>query len=100
MFGWLTNTIKPEPATLDHLPVNVANEPAAEAKAVAPGEGLSHEQKLKLAAQRAGKPFRCATDGLPREVIKNGAPVTVGVKPAPAPEPPPKVTTIGRKAAR
>lgn len=99
--GWLAkhfSTMSPDPATLDHCPLNVANEPTAEDKTIAPGEGLSHEEKLKLAAQRAAKPFRCAPDGLPREVIKNGAPVTVGVKPSPVPEPPPKIATITRKA--
>lgn len=97
MFGWLTNTIAPEPATLDHLSLNVETEPAAAQKASPPGEGLSHKEKLELASKRFGKPFKVSADGLPREVIKNGAPVTVGVKPIPAPEPPPKVSTIGRK---
>jgi hypothetical protein len=98
MFGWLTNTMAPEPITLDHVPVNGTPSDQPEPKATAPGEGLSHEQKLKLAAQRAGKPFRCAPDGLPREVIKNGSAVTVGVKPFPVPEPPPNVTSLSRKA--
>lgn len=97
MFGWLTNTLSPDPATLDHLPVNVTNEPTAEQKATAPGEGLTHSEKLRLAAERAGKPFRCATDGLPREVktgLCGSETRVVGTKPALVPEPPPKVTSI------
>lgn len=102
--GWLAkhfSTMSLDPATLDHCPLNVANEPTAESKSVAPGEGLSHAEKLALAAQRAGKAFRCAADGLPREIKRGpcGAEiVTVGVAPAPVPEPPvPNVITIQRK---
>lgn len=102
MFGWLTNTMAPEPAMLDHVPVNGAPSDQPESKTTAPGEGLSHKEKLALAAERHEKPFACAADGLPREV-KTGLHLTdtriVGVKPAPAPEPPPpKVAALIKKA--
>lgn len=32
------------------------------------------EQKLKHAAKVYGRPFKCAADGLPREIIRNGTP--------------------------
>lgn len=53
-----------DPCLLDHVPVSGAPD--------------WRETKLKAAAERHGKPFRCAADGLPRERIESGTPVVVG----------------------
>lgn len=65
MFRRLFSTIAPDATPLDHLPLNVANEPTAESKAPALGEGLSHSEKLALALRRHGKAFQCSADDLP-----------------------------------
>lgn len=95
------SSVSADPAMLDHCPVNRAEgEPPAETKQKPPGEGLSHAEKLKLAATRKGKPFECAADGLPRKVRKEGIDITVGVQPVAIPEPPPNVAAINRKRAK
>lgn len=70
-----------EPALLDHVPVSGAPDWRAE--------------KLKAAAERHGKPFRCAADGLPRELQKDGA--TVVVRPKSELAVAPNVSTIKRR---
>lgn len=44
-----------EPELLDHAPVSGT---------------ASYEQKLRAAAMKFGRPFKCSADGLPREVFK------------------------------
>lgn len=48
----------PDPEMLDHVPV----EPEKKKRHI-------HARKLKAAAERHAKPFKVATDGLPREVM-------------------------------
>lgn len=55
-----------EPVTLDHVPLHEA-------------PNHRHQEKLAEAARRHGKPFKCASDGLPRELLKDGRDlVTIG----------------------
>jgi hypothetical protein len=50
-----------EPVELDHV------------RAPASANGAArHAAKLAEAARRYGKPFKCAGDGIPREVFKDG----------------------------
>lgn len=80
---------------LDHVPVG-GQTVEREERPKSLGEGLSHDEKLKLAATRATEPFKCAADGMPRTVIRDGQDVVVG-QPLKPVEPPPKVATITRK---
>lgn len=52
-----------EPTTLDHVPVS--------------GTSDWREAKLAEAARRYGKPFKCAGDGVLRQVRKQGVDVIV-----------------------
>lgn len=65
--SWLTRifTTAAEPETLDFVPVASAPD--------------WREEKLKEAAKRHGRPFKCAADGLPRETTKDGIRTIVGV---------------------
>jgi hypothetical protein len=69
-----------DPPDLDFLPLNarprVIDAPSVD-KPKAPPPPPDWEAKLKAAAARFKKPFKCAADGLPREVIVEGKAVTV-----------------------
>jgi hypothetical protein len=103
MIRWLIRqfgTMSPDPALLDHVPVNTREASGDERvqPRAAIGEGLSHAEKLRLAAERSGKPFACAADGLPRKVIKDGIDIVIGAGQPPLPEPPPANVASIRKA--
>jgi hypothetical protein len=74
--GWWARNfggIKSEPALLDHVPVSSSFVDAdgnrcIEEKRPALGEGLSHREKLALAAKRMGAPFKCAADDVPHVI--------------------------------
>lgn len=69
LLGWLT--VDPqEPALLDHAPIGTQTE-CAYYEAV-------RRSKLHTAAERFGRPFKCAAHGLPREVFVT--PLTIRVK--------------------
>jgi hypothetical protein len=71
MIRWLMRqfgTVSPDPALLDHVPVNKSDHAPGRERQVALGHGMSHQQKLELAAARATKAFACAADGIPHEV--------------------------------
>lgn len=68
--NWLArifSTDPGEPTLLDHVRVAASDNGPAR-----------HEAKLAEAARRYGKPFKCAGDGVPREVQRDGHFVTVG----------------------
>ncbi len=50
---WWSSSI-PAPVILDHVPV---------------GEGSDHRKKLKAAARKYGRPFKCGAHGIPHEVL-------------------------------
>jgi hypothetical protein len=69
-----------DPLDLDFLPLNtqpkVIDAPSIE-KPKAPTPPPDWDAKRKTAAARFKKPFKCAADGLPREVIVDGKAVTI-----------------------
>ena len=65
---------------LDHVPVNGADD--------------WRKQRLSEAAQKHGKPFKCAAPDMPREVLVGGKQVALAVQHEPVAEQPTNVTHL------
>lgn len=75
-------SIADDPMTLDHVAV--------------PGGPDWREEKLKAAAQKYGRPFKCADSSVPREIIVDGKITTL----RPGEKPKATVTPITKKTRK
>lgn len=76
--GWFSKHfggLSPEPAMMDHLPIggtfiDADGNRCTLEKQKAIGEGLSHREKLALAAKRMGGSFKCGADDVPHIISR------------------------------